>query len=125
MSSNGISLGFLTQWGVDEPSDVRRLLGASPAAWGDYLNVNAGSEDEQFRQVDYHLDEVVESATGNIKAVYIPAVLFNGRMNQWTPELSSALAQKMRSLNRRGVIVYLRFCYEMVRPSHSFSHGSN
>ncbi|TNY23142.1 glycoside hydrolase superfamily [Rhodotorula diobovata] len=113
MSSNGISLGFLTQWGVDEPSDVRRLLGASPVAWGDYLNVNAGSEDEQFRQVDYHLDEVVESATGNVKAVYIPAVLFNGRMNQWTPELSSALAQKMRSLNRRGVIVYLRFCYEM------------
>ncbi|GAA5904290.1 hypothetical protein JCM8208_006827 [Rhodotorula glutinis] len=111
MNSNGIYLGFLTQWGVDEPSDVIRALGASPAAFADYLNVNVG--DTSFRQVDYHLDEVRAVASGDVKALYLPAVLFNGRMNQWTPAMSTALALKMRDLNRQGITVYLRFCYEM------------
>ncbi|BGP43571.1 hypothetical protein JCM10449v2_007612 [Rhodotorula kratochvilovae] len=113
MSSNGISLGFLTQWGVDEPSDVIRALGASPVAWGDYLNVGASDSNPQFEQVDYHLSEVTRATRGDVKAVYIPAVLFGGRMNQWTQEMSDALANKMRDLNRRGITVWLRFCYEM------------
>ncbi|GAA5845255.1 hypothetical protein JCM9279_004818 [Rhodotorula babjevae] len=113
MSSNGIYLGFLTQWGVDEPSDVIRALGASPAAWGDYLNV--GVNDYSFAQVDYHIGEIRAVANGDVRAIYAPAVLFNGRMNEWTPAMSTALAQKMRDVNRQGITVYLRFCYEMVR----------
>ena len=115
LSSNGIYLGFLTQWGVDEPSDVIRALGASPAAWGDYLNV--GVDDYSFAQVDYHIGEVRAAANGDVRAIYAPAVLFNGRMNEWTPAMSTALAQKMRDVNRQGITVYLRFCYEMVRPT--------
>ncbi|KPV73393.1 glycoside hydrolase family 26 protein [Rhodotorula graminis WP1] len=111
MNSNGIYVGFLPQWGVDEPSDIIRALGRSPAAVGDYLVF--GPDDTSFRQVDYHLSEVLDAAKGDVKQLYIPAILFNGRMNEWTPELSTALAQKMRGLNRQGVTVYLRFCYEM------------
>lgn len=114
MQSNGISLGFLTQWGSQyEPTDVIRALGKSPAVWGDYWNV--WPDEYDFRQADWHLGEMRRVADGDVKAVYAPAVLFHGRMNQWTQEMTDALAEKVRDINEQGVPIWLRFCYEMVR----------
>ncbi|GJN94409.1 hypothetical protein Rhopal_007489-T1 [Rhodotorula paludigena] len=112
MQSNGISLGFLTQWGSQyEPTDVIRALGKSPAVWGDYWNV--WPDEYDFRQADWHLGEMRRVADGDVKAVYAPAVLFHGRMNQWTQEMTDALAEKVRDVNEQGVPIWLRFCYEM------------
>ncbi|GAA5865487.1 hypothetical protein JCM1840_001414 [Sporobolomyces johnsonii] len=111
LSPSGISLGFLPNWSQEGPRAINRALGRSISVIGDYINVSP--TDYSFAQVDYHLDEVVRVANGDVKAVYAPAVLFSSRLEDWSPAMSSALAQAMRKVNQRGVTVWLRWCFEM------------
>lgn len=111
LQSSGIHLGFLPNWDQENPQAINRALGDSISVIGDYLNVSPDSYD--FRQVDYHLESVVKIATGRVKAVYAPAVIFSSTLDKWTPEMTNNLANKMREVNRRGVTVWLRFLFEM------------
>ncbi|GAA5820982.1 hypothetical protein JCM11251_001906 [Rhodosporidiobolus azoricus] len=109
--SNGVHLGFLPNWSVEGPRDLNAAMGAGMAAVGDYINVSPS--DSLMRQFDYHESEVVRVANSDVKAVYIPAVLFGSRLDEWTDEMSRRLAGKCRDLNRRGVTVWVRWCFEM------------
>ncbi|GAA6017745.1 hypothetical protein JCM10207_000482 [Rhodosporidiobolus poonsookiae] len=109
--SSGIHLGFLPNWSVEGPRDINAAMGAGMAAIGDYINVSPTSP--SFAQMDYHESEVVRVANSDVRAVYIPAVLFGGTLDQWTDDMSDELAQKCAALNRRGVIVWVRWCFEM------------
>ncbi|GAA5892692.1 hypothetical protein JCM6882_000557 [Rhodosporidiobolus microsporus] len=109
--SNGIHLGYLPNWSVEGPRDINAAMGAGMASIGDYINVSPS--DWQMRQFDYHASEVVRVANGDVKAVYIPAVLFGARLEEWTSEMSRRLAGKCRDLNERGVTVWVRWCFEM------------
>ncbi|GAA5821422.1 hypothetical protein JCM10212_002339 [Sporobolomyces blumeae] len=111
LSSSGIRLGVLPDWNQESPQEINRALGDSISVIGDYLNVSP--DDYAFRQVDYHLDSVVRAATGNVKAVYAPAVLFGASLDQWTLEMTTNLAQAMKKVTDKGVPVWLRWCFEM------------
>lgn len=111
LKSSGIHLGFLPNWEQENPQQINAALGDSISIIGDYLNVSPDNYD--FRQVDYHLDSVVKIATGRVKAVYAPAVIFSSTLDKWTPQMTQNLANKMREVNRRGVTVWLRFLFEM------------
>ncbi|GAA5906016.1 uncharacterized protein JCM6883_002525 [Sporobolomyces salmoneus] len=111
LKSSGIHLGFLPNWEQENPQLINQALGDSISVIGDYLNVSPDNYD--FRQVDYHLDSVVKIATGRVKAVYAPAVIFSSTLDKWTPQMTDNLANKMREVNRRGVTVWLRFLFEM------------
>ncbi|GAA5855866.1 hypothetical protein JCM5353_003651 [Sporobolomyces roseus] len=111
LSSSGIHLGFLPNWEQENPQLINRALGDSISIIGDYLNVSP--QDYQFRQVDYHLEEVVKISTGRVKAVYCPAVIFSASLDQWTDEMTSNLADAMKKITDRGVVVWLRFLFEM------------
>ncbi|GAA6037518.1 hypothetical protein JCM8097_008233 [Rhodosporidiobolus ruineniae] len=111
LTSNGIHLGFLPNWSVEGPRAINAAMGAGMAAIGDYINVSPS--DTGMRQFEYHEDEVVRVANGDVKAVYIPAVLFGATLDRWTDEMSEHLAQRCKHLNQRGVTVWVRWCFEM------------
>ncbi|GEM10981.1 glycoside hydrolase family 26 protein [Rhodotorula toruloides] len=111
LSSSGIALGFLPFWSLEGPTEICSALGSCAAVWGDYWNASPSSYN--FEQASYHIDEVERVVKGDVKGVYAPAVLFSGRMNEWTEEMSQSLAQTVRGINRRGVKVWLRWCFEM------------
>ncbi|BGO95615.1 hypothetical protein NBRC10512_006782 [Rhodotorula toruloides] len=109
--SNGIHLGFLPIWSLEGPTSICSALGSCSAIWGDYWNASPSSYD--FEQAGYHIDEIERVVKGDVKGVYAPAVLFSGRMNEWTDEMSQSLAKTVRGINQRGVKVWLRWCFEM------------
>ncbi|BGP35361.1 hypothetical protein JCM10296v2_007197 [Rhodotorula toruloides] len=109
--SNGIHLGFLPFWSLEGPTSICSALGSCSAIWGDYWNASPSSYD--FEQAGYHIDEVERVVKGDVNGVYAPAVLFSGRMDEWTDEMSQSLARTVRGINRRGVKVWLRWCFEM------------
>ncbi|GAA5993257.1 hypothetical protein JCM10908_004536 [Rhodotorula pacifica] len=111
--SNGIHLGFLPFWSDEGPIELCTALGACAAIWGDYWNVGTSPGSYSFAQADYHIDEIARVVGGDVKGVYAPAVLFSGRMDQWTQAMTTSLVSTVRSINRRGITVWLRFCYEM------------
>ncbi|GAA6015785.1 hypothetical protein JCM11491_002479 [Sporobolomyces phaffii] len=111
LKSSGIHLGFLPNWQQENPKAINAALGDSISVIGDYLNVSP--TDYDFAQVDYHLESVVEIATGRVKAVYAPAVIFSATLDQWTPQMTTNLANKMKQVTDRGVTVWLRFLFEM------------
>ena len=111
LKSSDIHLGFLPNWEQENPQEINRALGDSISIIGDYLNVSPN--DYQFRQVDYHLEEVVKISTGRVKAVYCPAVIFSASLDQWTDQMTENLAKAMKKITDRGVVVWLRFLFEM------------
>ncbi|GAA5972913.1 hypothetical protein JCM11641_004000 [Rhodosporidiobolus odoratus] len=111
LESNGIALGFLPNWSVEGPRALNAAMGNGMAAVGDYINVSPS--DYGMQQFDYHESEVVRVANGEVRAVYIPAVLFGATLDKWTTQMSDILARKCRALNQKGVTVWLRFCFEM------------
>lgn len=111
--SNGIHLGFLPFWSDEGPRAICTALGSCAAIWGDYWNVGTSPGTYTFAQADYHIDEIQRVVGGDVKGVYAPAVLFSGRMDQWTDAMTTQLVSTVRSINRRGITVWLRFCYEM------------
>ncbi|GAA5951531.1 hypothetical protein JCM3765_005962 [Sporobolomyces pararoseus] len=111
LQSSGIHLGFLPNWEQENPQAINAALGDSISIIGDYLNVSPN--DYSFNQVDYHLESVVKIATGKVKAVYAPAVLFSDSLDKWTDQMTKNLVSKMKEVNRRGVTVWLRFLFEM------------
>ncbi|GAA5929829.1 uncharacterized protein JCM15063_004635 [Sporobolomyces koalae] len=111
LQSSGIHLGFLPNWEQENPQLINQALGDSISIIGDYLNVSP--DNDQFNQVDYHLNSVVKIATGKVKAVYAPAVIFSSTLDQWTPQMTANLAQAMKKVTDRGVTVWLRFLFEM------------
>lgn len=118
--SNGIHLGFLPFWSDEGPRAICTALGSCAAIWGDYWNVGTSPGTYTFAQADYHIDEIQRVVGGDVKGVYAPAVLFSGRMDQWTDAMTTQLVSTVRSINRRGITVWLRFCYEMVSLVASF-----
>lgn len=66
-------------------------------------------------QASYHVDAIQRVVSGDVKGVYAPAVLFGGSMDQWDSGLTQRLVDTLSTLNKRGITVWLRFCYEMVR----------
>ncbi|BGP20136.1 hypothetical protein JCM10213_000779 [Rhodosporidiobolus nylandii] len=111
LSSNGIALGFLPDWSVEGPRELNAAMGGGMAAIGDYINVSP--DEYEMRQFDYHQGEVLQVVRGSVKAVYAPAVLFSGTVDQWTDDMSRQLASKCRRLNDRGVTVWVRWLFEM------------
>lgn len=112
--SNGVHLGFLPFWSDEGPLEICAELGSCAAIWGDYWNVGTSPGTYTFAQAGYHIDEIQRVVGGDVKGVYAPAVLFSGRMDQWTDAMTTSLVSTVRSINRRGITVWLRFCYEMV-----------
>ncbi|GAA5884706.1 hypothetical protein JCM16303_005239 [Sporobolomyces ruberrimus] len=111
LKSSGIHLGFLPNWEQENPQLINQALGDSISIIGDYLNVSP--DNYEFNQVDYHLNSVVKIATGKVKAVYCPAVIFSSTLDKWTPQMTENLAKKMKMVTDRGVTVWLRFLFEM------------
>lgn len=111
--SNGIHLGFLPFWSQEGPTALCAALGSCAAIWGDYWN--ASPESYAFDQASYHIDEVERVVNGDVKGVYAPAVLFSGTMGEWTEEMTQSLVSTVKAINKRGVTVWLRWCFEMVR----------
>jgi hypothetical protein len=118
LSSNNIALGYLPNWSIEGPRALNAAMGAGMAAIGDYINVSPA--DSLMRQFEYHNSEVLRVATGNVKAVYIPAVLFSRGLDEWTDAMSERLALQCKALNRQGITVWVRWCFEMVRSLSSF-----
>ena len=59
------------------------------------------------------MEEVVKISTGRVKAVYCPAVIFSASLDQWTDQMTENLAKAMKKITDRGVVVWLRFLFEM------------
>ncbi|BGP58186.1 hypothetical protein JCM8202v2_005847 [Rhodotorula sphaerocarpa] len=114
--SNGIHLGFLPFWSQENPQQICSALGSCAAVWGDYWNISpgdGGSGKGMLPQASYHVDAIQRVVSGDVKGVYAPAVLFGGSMDQWDSGLTQRLVDTLSTLNKRGITVWLRFCYEM------------
>lgn len=74
-------------------------------------------------QVEYHLPELLQVASGNVKAVYAPAILFSASLDQWSVDITNAIAAKCKELNRQGIVVWLRLLFEMVRAEICWLEG--
>lgn len=71
---------------------------------------NLSSNTSTFSQIGYHASEIGKLAG---ISVYAPAIIPSFPLSQWTPSLSQSLASECKSLNQRGITVWLRFAFEM------------
>lgn len=114
LQSNGIAIGVLPNFNRNNAlTEVNTAFGKGISVIGDYVNVSP--RDYSFAQVGYHLPEVVRVDRGDVQAVYSPAILFSESLDLWTDEMTQAVATMARDVNRRGVVVWIRLLFEMVR----------
>ncbi|KAL8281018.1 hypothetical protein RQP46_006697 [Phenoliferia psychrophenolica] len=109
-----ISVGVLPDWTHEGPIAVNRAFGGATSIVGDYINVSPRqSSDAWFSQMEYHLPEILQVASGAVRPVYAPAIIYSDHLDTWTPAMTSGLAKAVAQVNKQGITVWLRLLFEM------------
>ncbi|KAI5474992.1 peroxisomal membrane protein 4 [Pseudohyphozyma bogoriensis] len=107
---SGFAFGFHIDWVAgDQPQTLNERLGKNASIIGGYIHLN--TTNQTYWEMDDQLNGgILELAS---TSVYSPAVIPQFSLDQWTTNMTTTLAAKMKSLNDQGITVWLRFAYEM------------